>query len=167
MPRVGFVPHVSLRRRRSLLLWSLSLSHSQYPRLQLPLVVKAEGTGFEPAMPTSIPEPKSGPVHQTETLRDVGGVGHDGLQLIALPGTASPTAELLTRQEPSGCSRAASHLLRILITFPSSHAWILAPCLLGRYGIKVYPFHLSSPPGSLPGHGELSSIPTEGPPHPS
>jgi len=65
-------------------------------------------------MPTSIPEPKSGPVHQTETLRDVGGVGHDGLQLIALPGTASPTAELLTRQEPSGCSRAASHLLRIL-----------------------------------------------------
>jgi hypothetical protein len=33
-----------------------------------------------------------------------------------LPGTAAVTSELLTRQEPSGCSRAADHLLRTGIT---------------------------------------------------
>src|SRR5512146_907791 len=111
-------------------------------------------------MPVSIPEPKSGPVHLTETLRDVGGVGHDGLQLIALPGTASPTAALLTRQEPSGCSRAADHLLRTGIT-PIA---ILGGEVVNQFEVGKGRFHPSVPCSLWPlaaGLGERLDQPSD------
>lgn len=66
-------------------------------------------------MPVSIPEPKSGPVHQTETLRDVVVSGAKGSNSSHMPGTAR-LLQITTREEPSGYPRAVAYLLRIEIT---------------------------------------------------